>query len=306
MVEKNGNYIIIDGKSVAFEIKQEIKTAVHSRIDRGLKAPHLAAILVGNDGASETYVNSKIKTCGELGFTSSLIRLGNDVSQKELLNAVKKLNDNTDIDGFIVQLPLPTHIDEQKVIEAIDPSKDVDGFNPINVGKMSIGLPALVSATPSGIIELIKRYNIDTDGKDCVVIGRSNIVGKPIAQLLGQNTNPGNCTVTCCHSHTKNLKEVCRRADIIISAIGKPSIIIADMVKDGAVVIDVGITRVKDSSKKSGYRLSGDVDFNNVAPKCSYITPVPGGVGPMTIVSLMLNTLKAVEMKENLKGNSYE
>lgn len=306
MVEKNGNYIIIDGKSVAFEIKQEIKTAVHSRIDRGLKAPHLAAILVGNDGASETYVNSKIKTCGELGFTSSLLRLGNDVSQKELLNAVNKLNDNTDIDGFIVQLPLPTHIDEQKVIEAIDPSKDVDGFHPINVGKMSIGLPALVSATPSGIIELIKRYNIDTDGKDCVVIGRSNIVGKPIAQLLGQNTNPGNCTVTCCHSHTKNLKEVCRRADIIISAIGKPSIIIADMVKDGAVVIDVGITRVKDSSKKSGYRLSGDVDFNNVAPKCSYITPVPGGVGPMTIVSLMLNTLKAVEMKENLKGNSYE
>ena len=284
---------LIDGKAVATQIKKEIAEEVEKIIAGGGKRPHLAAILVGHDGGSETYVANKVKSCEECGFTSTLIRYEADITEEELLKKVDELNNDSDIDGFIVQLPLPKHIDEQKVTEAIDYRKDVDGFHPINVGRLSIGLPCFLSATPNGILELLARYNIETKGKKCVVLGRSNIVGKPMANLMMQKSIPGDATVTVCHSHTKNIAEECRQADIIIAALGQPNFVTADMVKEGAVVIDVGTTRVPDSTRKSGFRLCGDVDFENVAPKCSYITPVPGGVGPMTIVSLMKNTLLA-------------
>ena len=276
---------LIDGKAISSAIKQEIAQEVKDIIAAGGKTPHLAAILVGNDGGSETYVAHKVKACEEVGFKSTLIRLQEDISEEELLRQVDELNKDQDIDGFIVQLPLPKHISEQKVIEAIDYKKDVDGFHPVNVGRMSIGLPCFVSATPAGILELLKRYNIPTSGKHCVVIGRSNIVGKPVAQLMMQKGYPGNSTVTVCHSRSENLKEICREADILIAAVGIPEFVEADMVKDGAVVIDVGTTRVPSSVTKSGFRLMGDVKFDEVAAKSSFITPVPGGVCPMTIVS---------------------
>lgn len=284
---------LIDGKAVSAQIKQEIATEVKQIVSAGGKRPHLAAILVGHDGGSETYVANKVKACEACGFKSSLIRYEADITEAELLAKVEELNQDADIDGFIVQLPLPKHISEQKVIEAIDYRKDVDGFHPINVGRLAIGLPCYVSATPNGIIELLRRYNIETSGKKCVVLGRSNIVGKPMATLMMQKANPGDATVTVCHSHSRDLKKECQEADIIIAAIGKPNFVTADMVKEGAVVIDVGTTRVPDATKKSGFRLNGDVQFDEVAPKCSFITPVPGGVGPMTIVSLMKNTLLA-------------
>ena len=284
---------LIDGKAVSTAIKEEIAQEVADIAAHGGKRPHLAAILVGHDGGSETYVKNKVLACEQCGFTSTLIRFEEDVTEQELLNQVEKLNNDADVDGFIVQLPLPRHISEQKVIEAIDYRKDVDGFHPINVGRMSIGLPCYISATPNGILQLLKYYNIETSGKKCVVLGRSNIVGKPMAQLMMQKRNPGDATVTICHSHTKNLKEECLQADIIIAALGQPAFVTADMVKPGAVVIDVGTTRVPDATRKNGFRLQGDVDFQNVAEKCSYITPVPGGVGPMTICSLMKNTLSA-------------
>lgn len=284
---------LIDGKAVAAAIKKEIAIEVEKIIANGGKRPHLAAILVGHDGGSETYVANKVKACEECGFTSTLIRYESDITEEELLKKVDELNNDADVDGFIVQLPLPKHIDEQKVTEAIDYRKDVDGFHPVNAGRLAIGLPCFLSATPNGIMELLARYDIDTKGKKCVVLGRSNIVGKPMANLMMQKSLPGDATVTVCHSHTENIAEECRRADIIIAALGQPHFLKADMVKEGAVVIDVGTTRVPDATKKSGFRLCGDVDFENVAPKCSYITPVPGGVGPMTIVSLMKNTLLA-------------
>lgn len=284
---------IIDGKKISAEIKAEIREEVEKMVSDGKKRPHLAAILVGHDGGSETYVANKVKSCEECGFKSTLIRFESDVTEEELLTKVSELNNNEDVDGFIVQLPLPKHISEQKVIEAIDYKKDVDGFHPVNVGRMAIGLPCFVSATPAGILELLARYQIETKGKNCVVIGRSNIVGRPVAELMMQKHYPGNCTVTVCHSATPDIASFTREADIIIAAIGVPSFLKGDMVKDGAVVIDVGTTRVPDSSKKLGFRLCGDVDYEEVAPKCSYITPVPGGVGPMTIVSLMKNTLLA-------------
>ena len=284
---------LIDGKAVAAQIKQEIAAEVEEILKNGGKRPHLAAILVGHDGGSETYVASKVKACQECGFQSTLIRYESDVTEEELLKKVEELNNDDSVDGFIVQLPLPKHISEQKVIETIDYRKDVDGFHPINVGRLSIGLPCYVSATPNGIMQLLKRYGIQTKGKKCVVLGRSNIVGKPMATLMMQKSDPGDATVTVCHSHSANLKEECRQADIIIAAIGKPNFVTADMVKEGAVIIDVGTTRVPDASKKSGFRLNGDVKFDEVSPLCSYITPVPGGVGPMTIVSLMSNTLLA-------------
>ena len=284
---------LIDGKAVSAQIKQEIAAEVEQIVAAGGKRPHLAAILVGHDGGSETYVANKVKACEACGFKSSLIRYETDVTEAELLAKVEELNKDADVDGFIVQLPLPKHISEQKVIEAIDYRKDVDGFHPINVGRLAIGLPCYVSATPNGIIELLRRYNIETSGKKCVVLGRSNIVGKPMATLMMQKANPGDATVTVCHSHSRDLKKECQEADIIIAAIGKPNFVTADMVKDAAVVIDVGTTRVPDATKKSGFRLNGDVKFDEVAPKCSFITPVPGGVGPMTIVSLMKNTLLA-------------
>lgn len=284
---------LIDGKAVADQIKQEIAEEVAAIRAAGGKIPHLAAILVGHDGGSETYVAHKVKACEQCGFKSTLIRHENDITEDELLAEVERLNNDPDIDGFIVQLPLPKHISEQRIIEAIDYRKDVDGFHPINVGRMSIGLPCFVSATPAGIMELLRRYDIDTKGKHCVVLGRSNIVGKPVATLMMQKSEPGNATVTVCHSASKNLKEMCRQADIIIAALGQPDFVTADMVKEGAVIIDVGTTRVPDASKKSGFRLNGDVAFAEASPKCSYITPVPGGVGPMTIVSLMRNTLLA-------------
>ncbi len=286
---------LIDGKKVSSDIKKEIAAEVAEMIAAGKKQPHLAAVLVGHDGGSETYVAAKVKACEECGFKSTLIRFEDDVTEAELLATVDKLNKDEDVDGFIVQLPLPKHISEQKVIEAIDYRKDVDGFHPINVGRMSIGLPCFVSATPAGIVELLRRYNIDTNGANCVVLGRSNIVGKPVASLMMQKGNPGNATVTVCHSATKNLKEICRNADIIIAALGSPEFVKEDMVKEGAVIVDVGTTRVPSTLTKSGWKLKGDVDFENVAPKCSYITPVPGGVGPMTIVSLMKNTLLAAK-----------
>ena len=284
---------LIDGKAVSTAIKEEIAQEVADIVAHGGKRPHLAAILVGHDGGSETYVKNKVLACEQCGFTSTLIRFEEDVTEQELLNQVEKLNNDADVDGFIVQLPLPRHISEQKVIEAIDYRKDVDGFHPINVGRMSIGLPCYISATPNGILQLLKYYNIETSGKKCVVLGRTNIVGKPMAQLMMQKRNPGDATVTICHSHTKNLKEECLQADIIIAALGQPAFVTADMVKPGAVVIDVGTTRVPDATRKNGFRLQGDVDFKNVAEKCSYITRVPGGVGPMTICSLMKNTLSA-------------
>lgn len=285
--------MLIDGKATATTIKQEIAKEVEEIVNNGGKRPHLAAILVGHDGGSETYVKNKVLACEACGFKSTLIRYEDDITEDELLAKVEELNNDADVDGFIVQLPLPKHISEQKVIEAIDYRKDVDGFHPINVGRMSIGLPCYVSATPNGILELLKRYNIDTSGKKCVVLGRSNIVGKPMAQLMMQKTYPGDATVTVCHSHTPNVKEECLKADIIIAAIGIPNFVTADMVKEGAVVIDVGTTRVADPTRKTGFRLNGDVDFENVEKKCSFITPVPGGVGPMTICSLMKNTLAA-------------
>jgi methylenetetrahydrofolate dehydrogenase (NADP+)/methenyltetrahydrofolate cyclohydrolase len=282
---------LIDGKATAAQIRKEIKEEVNSLLKQGHKAPHLAAILVGHDGASETYVNLKVKDCEEVGFKSTLIRYEDDVSEAELLNKVTEINRNDEIDGVIVQLPLPSHISEEKIIETIIPSKDVDGFHPVNVGRMIIGLPCFVSATPAGIIELIRRYKIETEGKNCVVIGRSNIVGKPMSILLAQKKYPGNCTVTVCHSRTRNMKEITSEADILIAAMGQPGFVSADMVKEGAVVIDVGTTRVPSTETKSGYKLTGDVKFGEVAPKCSFITPVPGGVGPMTRVSLLKNTL---------------
>lgn len=284
---------LLDGKATAAAIKQEIAAEVEQILAAGGKQPHLAAILVGHDGGSETYVANKVKSCAECGFKSTLIRFENTVTEEELLAKVEELNHDDDVDGFIVQLPLPKHIDEEKVTEAIDYRKDVDGFHPINVGRMSIGLPCFVSATPNGILQLLKHYNIETSGKKCVVLGRSNIVGKPMANLMMQKSYPGDATVTVLHSHSKNIKEECQQADILIVAMGKPGFVTEDMVKPGAVVIDVGTTRVPDATRKSGFRLSGDVDFEHVAPKCSYITPVPGGVGPMTICSLMKNTLSA-------------
>ncbi len=288
---------LIDGKKTATEIKQEIAAEVAAMTANGVKRPHLAAILVGHDGGSETYVANKVKSCAECGFESSLLRFEDDITEEQLLEEVRKLNENDDIDGFIVQLPLPKHIDEQRIIEAVNPDKDVDGFHPVNVGRLSIGLPGFKSATPAGIIELLRRYNIATSGKHVVVIGRSNIVGKPVASLLMQKGNPGDATVTVCHSRTANLPEITRQADIIIAAIGKPGFVTADMVKDGVTVIDVGTTRVPDATRKSGFRLCGDVDFESVSPKCEFITPVPGGVGPMTICSLMLNTLQAAKQR---------
>lgn len=284
---------LIDGKAVAAQIKSEIAAEVNEILASGGKRPHLAAILVGHDGGSETYVASKVKACEECGFKSTLIRYEADVTEEELLAKVEELNNDEDVDGFIVQLPLPKHIDEQKITEAIDYRKDVDGFHPVNAGRLSIGLPCFLSATPNGIMELLRRYNIDTKGKKCVVLGRSNIVGKPMASLMMQKSVPGDATVTICHSHTQDIARECRQADIIIAALGQPHFVKADMVKEGAVIIDVGTTRVPDATRKSGFRLCGDVDFGNVAPKCSFITPVPGGVGPMTIVSLMKNTLLA-------------
>ena len=287
--------ILIDGKETASKIKLEIAEEVNKIVNSGGKRPHLAAILVGTDGASETYVSYKVKDCEQVGFKSSLIRFEDSISEQELLDQVKELNLDADVDGFIVQLPLPGHIAESKVIEAIDPAKDVDGFHPVNAGRLLIGMPCFESATPAGIVELLKRYNIETSGRHCVVIGRSNIVGKPVAALLVQKRVPGDCTVTICHSRTKNLKEITLQADIIIAALGRPGFLTADMVPEGSVVIDVGTTRVKSKQTKSGFKLMGDVDFENVADKCSYITPVPGGVGPMTRVSLLLNTLKAAK-----------
>ena len=286
---------LIDGKKIADAIKQEIADEVAKMVAAGGKKPHLAAVLVGHDGGSETYVANKVKACERCGFDSTVVRFEDTVTEQELLDAVAKLNADPDVDGFIVQLPLPKHIDEQKIIEAIDYRKDVDGFHPINVGRMSIGLPCFLSATPQGILELLKRYQVETRGANCVVLGRSNIVGKPVASLMMQKAVPGDATVTVCHSRTKDIKEHCRKADIIIAALGVPGFVTADMVKDGAVVIDVGTTRVPSTETKSGFRLKGDVDFEHVAPKCSFITPVPGGVGPMTIDSLMKNTLLAAQ-----------
>ena len=286
---------IIDGKLISQQIKSEIAEEVKALVAAGKRAPHLAVIIVGHDGGSEAYVASKVKSCEEVGFKSTKIAFEDNIREVELLSEIEKLNQDENLDGFIVQLPLPKHISEQKVIESIDYKKDVDGFHPVNVGRMSIGLPCYVSATPSGIMELLKRYEIPTSGKHCVVIGRSNIVGKPVASLMMQKSNPGDATVTVCHSRTKNLKEITQQADIIIAALGSPEFLTADMVKEGAVVIDVGTTRVPSTETKSGFRLKGDVKFDEVAPKCSYITPVPGGVGPMTIVSLLKNTLLAAK-----------
>lgn len=284
---------LIDGKAIAATIKKEIAAEVEKIIAQGGKRPHLAAILVGHDGGSETYVANKVRACEECSFTSTLIRYEDDITEEQLLAKVDELNNDSDIDGFIVQLPLPKHIDEQKITEAIDYRKDVDGFHPVNAGRLAIGLPCFLSATPNGIMELLRRYNIETKGKKCVVLGRSNIVGKPMASLMMQKQIPGDATVTVCHSHTQDIAGECRNADIIIAALGQPHFVKADMVKEGAVIIDVGTTRVPDATRKQGFRLCGDVDFENVAPKCSFITPVPGGVGPMTIVSLMKNTLLA-------------
>lgn len=288
---------LIDGKATATAIKAEIADKVAQKVAAGERRPHLAAILVGHDGGSETYVRNKIKACEECGFQSTLVRFESDVDEATLLAAIDELNKNPEIDGFIVQLPLPKHIDEQKITEAVHPDKDVDGFHPVNVGRQSIGLPCFASATPAGIVELLKRYGISTRGKNVVIVGRSNIVGKPLASMLMQKGEQGDATVTVCHSATKNLCDVTRNADILVAAMGRPGFITADMVAPGAVVIDVGTTRVPDASRKSGFRLSGDVDFASVSEKCSYITPVPGGVGPMTICMLMQNTLLAYERR---------
>lgn len=288
---------LLDGKLVSQAVKDDLKTKTSQLREKGGKIPHLAAILVGNNGASETYVASKVKSCEEIGFRSTLTRLEEQISEEALLQHIKQLNDDTDVDGILVQLPLPKHISEQKVIDTIAAEKDVDGFHPVSVGRMVQGLPSFLPATPYGILLLLEHYNIETKGKHAVVIGRSNIVGRPISILLNRNAYPGNCTVTVCHSHTPNLKEICLQGDIIIAALGKPEFLTADMVKEGAVVVDVGITRVKDETKKSGFAIKGDVAFNEVAPKCSYITPVPGGVGPMTIAALLMNTYNAANSK---------
>ena len=286
---------LIDGKKTADDIKREIAAEVEEMVAQGKRRPHLVAILVGHDGGSETYVANKVKACEACGFRSTLIRYEDDVTEEKLLETIDELNNDTEVDGFIVQLPLPKQISEQKIIEAIDYRKDVDGFHPVNVGRMSIGLPCFVSATPSGIMELLKRYGVKTKGAKCAVLGRSNIVGKPVATLMMQKSDPGNATVTVLHSASTNIKEACAEADIIIAALGRPGFVTADMVKPGATVIDVGTTRVPDATRKSGFRLRGDVDFDNVAEKCAFITPVPGGVGPMTICSLMRNTLLAAK-----------
>lgn len=287
---------VLDGKETSAQIRAELAEQVKALKAKGGKIPHLAAILVGEDGASKTYVNAKVRDCEEVGFGSTLIKLPSETTQDELLKAIHKLNNDDDIDGYIVQLPLPRHIDETAVLMAIDPIKDVDGFHPQNVGRMTLGLPTYIPATPLGIVELLRRYEVPTEGKDCVVIGRSHIVGSPMSILLSQHNYPGNCTVTLCHSRTKNLIEICQKADIIVAALGRPGFVVAEMVKEGACVIDVGITRVDDSSKKSGFRLIGDVDYESVAKKCSFITPVPGGVGPMTRAALMMNTMKVIEL----------
>jgi methylenetetrahydrofolate dehydrogenase (NADP+)/methenyltetrahydrofolate cyclohydrolase len=291
--------ILLDGKAAAAVLKEKLAKQVTSLTESGKKVPHLAAILVGEDGASETYVAAKVRNCHEIGFRSTLIRLKSSVTQNELEDAVGRLNADDDVDGILVQLPLPTHISEKEIIDKVDPSKDVDGFNPVNVGKLVQGVNTFIPATPYGILLLLEHYGIETKGKHAVVIGRSNIVGRPISILLSRNGYPGNCTVTLCHSHTKDLKQICLQADIIVAALGKPRFLKADMVKENAVVIDVGITRVKDDTKKTGFALTGDVDFENVAPKCSYITPVPGGVGVMTIAALLMNTFKAYQDLQN-------
>lgn len=288
---------ILDGKLAAQAIKDELKITVAQKVIEGKKAPHLAAILVGNDGASETYVAAKVKACEETGFKSTLMRMQQDISEHQLLGKIDELNRNPDVDGILVQLPLPKHINPKKVINAIDPDKDVDGFHPVNVGKMVEGIPTFLPATPYGIMLMLEHYKIDTKGKHAIVLGRSNIVGRPMSILLSGNSNPGNCTVTICHSHTRDLKDICLLGDIIIAAIGIPEFVKSDMVKQGAVVIDVGITRVIDTSRKSGFRLKGDVDFDAVSPKCSWITPVPGGVGPMTIAALLKNTFNSCNQK---------
>jgi methylenetetrahydrofolate dehydrogenase (NADP+) / methenyltetrahydrofolate cyclohydrolase len=288
---------ILDGQLVSRTIKEGLKMDVAALQAEGKKIPHLAAVLVGNNGASETYVAAKVKACAEIGFKSTMLRLEDSISESRLLSVIEDLNEDMDVDGILVQLPLPKHISDERVILAIDPSKDVDGFHPVNVGKLVLGTPSFVSATPHGIMLLLKHYKINTVGKQAAVIGRSNIVGRPMSILLSANSNPGNCTVTLCHSHTHNLKEICAGSDIIVAALGKPEFIKADMVKDGAVLIDVGITRVADASKKSGFTLKGDVAFAEVSPKCSFITPVPGGVGPMTIAALLKNTFTALKRK---------
>ena len=290
---------IIDGKQTSLKIQTELATKVSQLVSQGYRPPHLAAILVGDDGASRTYVNAKVKACDRVGFKSTLIELGDDVSEEILLDKIEELNNDINIDGFIVQLPLPNHIDDTKITLAISSEKDVDGFHPENVGKMTLGLPTFLPATPNGIVELLKRYNISTEGKNCVVVGRSSIVGTPMSVLMSRKSNPGNATVTLAHSRTKDLKTLCQKADILIVAIGIAHFVTEDMVKEGATVIDVGIHRVKDSSKKSGFKLIGDVDFEPVSKKCSYITPVPGGVGPMTIASLLMNTFKSANEKRN-------
>jgi methylenetetrahydrofolate dehydrogenase (NADP+)/methenyltetrahydrofolate cyclohydrolase len=288
---------LLDGKLASQAIKNDLKNKVEVLKGQGSKIPHLAAVLVGNNGASETYVGSKVKSCEEIGFRSTLIRLPETISEEELLGAIQTLNYDNDVDGILVQLPLPKHISEEKIINLIYPSKDVDGFHPVNIGRMVQGSQTFISATPYGILLLLQHYKIETKGKHAVVIGRSNIVGRPVSILLSRNDETGNCTVTLCHSYTKNMEEICLQADIIIAALGKPGFLKAEMVKENAVVIDVGITRVEDASKKSGYSVKGDVDFESVSQKCSYITPVPGGVGPMTIAALLMNTYKACEMK---------
>ncbi|MEC8617545.1 MAG: bifunctional methylenetetrahydrofolate dehydrogenase/methenyltetrahydrofolate cyclohydrolase FolD [Bacteroidota bacterium] len=290
---------ILDGKNTSLQIQEELAQKVNEKVGKGLKRPHLAAILVGDDGPSQTYVNAKVKACDRIGFESTLIKLDSDISEESLLNKIHDLNLNKEVDGFIVQLPLPNHIDESKVTLAIDPKKDVDGFHPMNVGNMTLGLPEYLPATPNGVIELLKRYDIETEGKNCVVIGRSSIVGTPVSILLSRKSKTGNATVTLAHSRTKDLTRICKAADIIVVAIGSPLFLTKDMVKEGAVIIDVGIHRIEDETKKNGYRLIGDVDFENVAPKTSYITPVPGGVGPMTIASLLLNTYKSTYGEDN-------
>ena len=289
--------VILDGKATSDKIKLEIAQMVKERVANGGKRPHLVAILVGNDGASQTYVANKERACAQVGFNSTLHRFPAEITQEELIKKIEIINQNDDVDGLIVQLPLPSHIDEDAVINAIHPSKDVDGFHPENVGKMTLGLPTFVPATPYGILRLLEEYGVETSGKHCVIIGRSNIVGRPLANLMSLKDNPGDCTVTICHSHTKNIENYTKQADIIIAALGSPGFVKGDMINEGTVIVDVGITRITDPTKKSGYRLEGDVDFDSVAPKASYITPVPGGVGPMTIVSLMVNTLKAAEGK---------
>ena len=288
---------ILDGQLVSQATKDELKIKVQELVKQGRKIPHLAAVLVGNNGASETYVGSKVRTCSEIGYKSSLIRLEENITEEELLKTIRQLNNDVDVDGILVQLPLPKGISEQKVIDTIDASKDVDGFHSTNVGRMVQGLPTFIPATPYGIMLLLEYYKIDTKGMNAVVIGRSNIVGRPMSILLSNNTNPGNCTVTLCHSATRNIKEICQEADLIVAALGRPGFLTGDMVKEGAIVIDVGISRVEDATKKRGYAIKGDVNFEEVAPKCSYITPVPGGVGPMTIAALMKNTYRACTSK---------